>query len=470
MAAPYVSGALALMKAQFPHDSYFQLINRLFSSTDPLPSLATKCQTGGRLNLQRTLTSVSSRPKNDDFANGYQIAVPTTGGQDHLTATGNNVDATSEAGEPNHAGAPATKSVWWRWTPTSSGTVEIRTQGSTFNTRLAVYTGSTVSSLTLLASNSAPDGCSWSRVSFSASSGVTYRIAVDGCNGAVGSIKLTVGTSGSTSQWTLRFDPSTLHRPPGQFRVTVVGPPNKAVALDRFSSAAKYWTNNYATFTLSAGGTYTYTDAQATNAYRFYRVVLGRATSTPWDSCNAVGYVDLTMPSGYSMIANPLNAPDNRVCALLPSPPDGTMLYKYDDVADSFLINTFDSGQWYDPNMTLVPGEGGLIRNPGTSGFTQSFLGEFLQGYLLNSVPSGLSIRASKVPTSGPVASGLGAPISEGDVVLRMVSGAYQTFAYRNGFWIDGAGQEAAEPVIEVGESFWINKPTDWAQISSVWP
>lgn len=29
---------------------------------------------------------------------------------------------------------------------------------------------------------------------------------------------------------------------------------------------------------------------------------------------------------------------------------------------------------------------------------------------------------------------------------------------------------QVAEPEILVGESFWINKPTDWEQISSVWP
>jgi len=57
-AAPYVSGALALMLAEYPGDTHQQIINRLLSATDPLPSLAGKCVTGGRLNLRKALTPI----------------------------------------------------------------------------------------------------------------------------------------------------------------------------------------------------------------------------------------------------------------------------------------------------------------------------------------------------------------------------------------------------------------------------
>jgi subtilisin family serine protease len=58
MAAPYVSGACALLMAQYPADSYQQIIRRLLSATDPLPSLAGKCRTGGRLNLRKALRTI----------------------------------------------------------------------------------------------------------------------------------------------------------------------------------------------------------------------------------------------------------------------------------------------------------------------------------------------------------------------------------------------------------------------------
>jgi subtilisin family serine protease len=55
-AAPYVSGALALMLAKFPGETYQQIIARLLNGTDPLPSLTGKCVTGGRLNLRKALS------------------------------------------------------------------------------------------------------------------------------------------------------------------------------------------------------------------------------------------------------------------------------------------------------------------------------------------------------------------------------------------------------------------------------
>ena len=56
--APYVSGACALLMAQYPADSYQETIARLLNSTDPLPSLAGKCRTGGRLNLSKALRTI----------------------------------------------------------------------------------------------------------------------------------------------------------------------------------------------------------------------------------------------------------------------------------------------------------------------------------------------------------------------------------------------------------------------------
>ena len=63
MAAPHVAGALALVKAQFPGDTYRQLINRLLRSVDPVPTFNGRVQTGGRLNLDRALRSTDNRDR-----------------------------------------------------------------------------------------------------------------------------------------------------------------------------------------------------------------------------------------------------------------------------------------------------------------------------------------------------------------------------------------------------------------------
>jgi hypothetical protein len=51
-----VSGACALMLVKYPTENYQQIIARILKATDPLPSLAGKCVTGGRLNLYKALS------------------------------------------------------------------------------------------------------------------------------------------------------------------------------------------------------------------------------------------------------------------------------------------------------------------------------------------------------------------------------------------------------------------------------
>lgn len=131
-----------------------------------------------------TLNSTVTRPANDAFASAT-VVTGTSG-----TATGSSVNATQETGEPNHAGNRGGKSVWWSWTPASAGSATIGTAGSSFDTLLAVYTGSSVSALTLVAANDDNGRSRQSSVTFNALAGQTYRIAVDGYNGASGSVAL----------------------------------------------------------------------------------------------------------------------------------------------------------------------------------------------------------------------------------------------------------------------------------------
>ena len=55
MATPMVAGAMALLRVRFPSATHQQLIARLLATVDPLPSLAGRCTSGGRLNLARAL-------------------------------------------------------------------------------------------------------------------------------------------------------------------------------------------------------------------------------------------------------------------------------------------------------------------------------------------------------------------------------------------------------------------------------
>lgn len=117
------------------------------------------------------------RPVNDDFA----AATTLTGASG--TVTGNNVNASKETGEPLHGGNSGGSSVWWQWTAPSDGQATLDTLGSTADdTLLAVYTGTSVSGTALVAENDdiVVGENAKSRVTFPATAGTTYRIAVDG--------------------------------------------------------------------------------------------------------------------------------------------------------------------------------------------------------------------------------------------------------------------------------------------------
>jgi PKD repeat protein len=54
-ACAHVSGAVALLRGYFPGENHKQIIQRLLQGTDPLPSLAGKTITGGRLDVAKAL-------------------------------------------------------------------------------------------------------------------------------------------------------------------------------------------------------------------------------------------------------------------------------------------------------------------------------------------------------------------------------------------------------------------------------
>jgi Calx-beta domain/Metallo-peptidase family M12B Reprolysin-like len=125
-------------------------------------------------------------PPNDNFANAQTI----TGAAG--AATGTNMAATKEPGEPNHAGNLGGSSIWYNWQAPSDGDVTLTTAGSDFDTLLAVYTGASLNTLNTTASNDDDPllSTTTSRVSFNAVAGTVYRVAVDGFSNARGNVVL----------------------------------------------------------------------------------------------------------------------------------------------------------------------------------------------------------------------------------------------------------------------------------------
>ncbi|MBL9200636.1 MAG: S8 family serine peptidase [Opitutaceae bacterium] len=188
MAAPHVSGALALLKAQFPADTYRQLVNRVLRTVDTPAPLAGRSQTGGRLNLDRALRSTDNRPFNDSFANRARL------NGTNAAVRSVNTGATVEAGEPAIGGLAGLGSLWWEWRAPTTASVRLSTSGSGYDTLLGVFTGSAIGALTPVAANDNDTGLVTSRVEFTAQAGVTYQIAVASKTGGSGLTLLELGS------------------------------------------------------------------------------------------------------------------------------------------------------------------------------------------------------------------------------------------------------------------------------------
>jgi hypothetical protein len=186
------------------------------------------------------------------------------GGGGHIL--GSTTTATKEPGEPAHAGNTGGKSLWFNWQAPMNANVTIDTLGSSFDTVLAVYTGSSLTNLTLVGSDD--DGGEInlnSRLTFAAQAGVNYLVAVDGYNGASGGVALNITphlTLGNLVRTSL-----------GGLKFSIVGPQSSNLVVEA-SPNLKAWVP-LSSNTMPENGLVDYTDTQTTNQTRkFYRAVV----------------------------------------------------------------------------------------------------------------------------------------------------------------------------------------------------
>lgn len=190
MATPFVTGSLALLKAQFPSDTYRQLINRLLRHVDTNLNFTNRVQTGGRLNIASALASTASdnTPFNDSFQNRAKISAS------RIAIKSSNVGATTDLNEPLIGGYTGGASLWWEWTAPSTGPVTLTTAGSTFLTLAGVYTGTSLTNLTTITSAKATGSTSstTATLNFNAQAGSVYEISIDGVNGSSGMVNFSL--------------------------------------------------------------------------------------------------------------------------------------------------------------------------------------------------------------------------------------------------------------------------------------
>jgi len=182
-------------------------------------------------------------------------------------------------------------------------------------------------------------------------------------------------------------------------------------------------------------------------------------------SLNIVGYVNQTIPAGFSMIADQLAAsPTNTLAVILPTPPENTTVYKF-KTTGGYLSSQFVDGEWSNPGLTLNPGEGAFIF--AQTAFTNTFVGQ-LNLNSSTAVNQGFNIYSSAIPQAGKLQTDLGFVPSENDSIYQYKStGGYNSAQFVDGEW-------TVEPTIKVGEAFWVSSGTAshaaWSRNFSVGP
>ncbi len=228
-------------------------------------------------------------PLNDDFINAEIVSGST--GSISPPSSSNNLRATSEPGEPLHAGQVGNGSVWFEWTAPQSGQVILNTAGSGFDTLLGIYQGNSVTALSEIASNDDDDGSiqGTSQVVFWATAGNTYKVAVDSKNNG-----LPAGNGG-----VIQLSWSTNPNPRSDLAVTsVTSSPNPPWLGGTVLYTATV-TNNGPDFALGLAVTLAFD----TNAYAFNLSTQG--------NCSVSGNIVTCLPSGI------LGLGDNRTISVV---------------------------------------------------------------------------------------------------------------------------------------------------------
>lgn len=202
----YGSGQQIICSDWLRNSTLFDCNNDDYFSTAPRAGswLALHPASNGANSTFLSATGGPVTQKNDSWLDAISIPYTTA----NSTLSGNTSNATAELGEQNIAGITSRRSIWYTWKPTRSGYVTIKTYTNTstssVDTLLAVLKpGSTdvfspavggfplIRGLQKIYENDNYSGTS-SRVRFMANAGTEYRIAIDGKNGAQGSVVLSV--------------------------------------------------------------------------------------------------------------------------------------------------------------------------------------------------------------------------------------------------------------------------------------
>jgi hypothetical protein len=174
---------------------------------------------------------------------------------------GYNIAAVKEPNERAHGGNIGGHSVWYCWTAPATDIYVFDTAGSEIDTLLGIYSGTALGSLTLVAENDDFGTNGISAVTFTATAGTNYKVALDGFAGETGNLVL---------NWAPFRKPRLSIRPLASRRCEISVAGNTGAYALEAANTFTTWTNR-ATFTIS-GSPFVYVETENA-AFQFYRVL-----------------------------------------------------------------------------------------------------------------------------------------------------------------------------------------------------
>jgi len=200
-------------------------------------------------------------------------------------------------------------------------------------------------------------------------------------------------------------------------------------------------------------------------------------------SLNTVGYVNITFPANqFVMFANPLDTVNtySNLFSALTDNDAGCYMYQWNGT--KYIQTAFagpSGGGWIDladgsdaNSYTMAPGQGAFLM--AQNDFTNTFVGNVLQGNLTNTIFNGFTMVGSQVPQTADVTTlGLNGALADGDYLFKYnYQTLYSTFAWSasDSTWYSLDTGNPQVPVINVGEAVFIESTTggNWTRTFTV--